>query len=300
MKLEEGESYDFQVLKRVNIADEGDFFMLRHKSGRRLLIPENYYSKYNIRVGSNIVCKVDKVSCTGKVYLEPQHPFYKEGEEYYFTNLDKVFHGEPDGNEEKLSILVKDIFNNPIKVLCNCNGDKQLNEILLRVERIKKGIPELICPCEIQLFDCKNLIGESINFSITGIRKNTRSEDEYTLVSENGYNSHLKLKHFKNYGFSIGDVINCIIYDCSSLGELKVEPEHPYYKTGIIYNFQIYRVVTEDLGENTVTVKDIYGNLCGLQVGLADLDKVKEKTQLECRVIGFRKGKPKLEPTKSI
>ncbi len=38
MKLTEGETYLFRVIKYANLPDEGDFFVLRHESGRRILL----------------------------------------------------------------------------------------------------------------------------------------------------------------------------------------------------------------------------------------------------------------------
>lgn len=140
MKLKEGEIYTFQVLKTVEIPDEGIFFLLRHKSGRRLMIETKPYEHYGIEPGKPVECIVDKVSCTGKVYLEPLHPKYRIGNEYSFNLIDQPV----VSNEEDIRLVtVADVFNNHIVV--NIPNEIRLkgNEIVLVVNGITKGIPEL-------------------------------------------------------------------------------------------------------------------------------------------------------------
>ena len=84
MKLNEGENHFFHVISIVNIVEEGDFYLLRHNTGRRILVPVKPYLKYNIKTGQQLNCRVDKVNCTGKVFLEPKHPVYEEGRNYRF------------------------------------------------------------------------------------------------------------------------------------------------------------------------------------------------------------------------
>ncbi len=142
MKLVEGKYYQFKVLKTVNLPDEGDFYMLRHKSGRRMLLPIEPYNKYCIGGNSTIECKVDKINCTGKVFLEPRHPVYTEGETYEFT-VHKVDIKDINLNN---TITVHDVFNNEIQVNWPTNNS-QLPEIgtniKLQVDRLKNGIPIL-------------------------------------------------------------------------------------------------------------------------------------------------------------
>lgn len=141
MKLKEGEVYRFQVLKTVSIPDQGVFFQLRHpSSGRRLLLSASRYSNYGIEPGSIINCKVEKVSCTGKVYLEPKHPLYIEGNTYPFDIIKAVKNKKHSG---KLLVKVHDLFSNAIEV--GCTEDLLINskKINLRVEFMHKGIPSL-------------------------------------------------------------------------------------------------------------------------------------------------------------
>jgi hypothetical protein len=294
MKLSEGEFHFFQVLKRISLPEEGEFFLLRHQSGRRLMLPIKYYINYNITQGETIQCKVDKVSCTGKVYLEPIHPIYKEGELYTFDN-----HGIEVNEDSKTRILhAKDVYGNIIPVLCSCNTYcSPGNKVTLKVLAIRKGIPQLACKQVQSDKDYKELIGTNIEFKVVRLEKKENKDDFYYLENLEGYKAKLKKKYYEHYKININDIISCEVYDYTHLGELKVEPKNPYYTVGKRYVFDIDSIDFEEieLPENvTVTLKDCYGNKCGLEVDYATATILKKNTRLLCRVIGFRKGKPKL------
>ncbi|MDY0252852.1 MAG: hypothetical protein RBR30_00430 [Tenuifilaceae bacterium] len=294
MKLEEGGTYSFQVLKKITMPEEGEFFLLRHQSGRRLLIPEKLYARYGIEPGTSIHCKVDKVSCTGKVYLEPLHPLYREGNEYEFELVGEETSADGQGRV----LRVKDIFDNTIKVLCAC-GKPLGSPVVLTVERVRKGVPELYCKGEQSPEPLKKLIGQPKLFNITKCEKNPEGDEVYVLRSKDGYRSTLKVKHYKNYGFGVGDELNCEIYGYTGLGELRVEPENPFYKIGEIYEFDLASQKktpsTTEIENDIVTLIDISGNLCGIKLTEQLETVIKYKTRLKCRVVGFRKGRPRLE-----
>ncbi len=301
MKLEEGEIHTFQVLKRISIPEEGDFFQVRHSSGRRLLIPEKYYLNYNILPGSTIKCKVDKVSCTGKVYLEPTHPYYKEGGEYPFLIIERGSCNIEENNSYK--IIVEDVFQNMIEALVyhDIYSTSAVGSIInLKVLQIKKGIPNLVHPSEQIANNYVKLIGQDLQLEITEKTKNNQNEEILILRSKEGDVATIKLKHFLAYNLSIGDVLNCTVYGYTNLGELKVEPESPFYTKGEVCDFEIVhdspeQLELEDGHKVTITVKDVNGMYCGIWVDKALADKCYKKTRLTCRVVGFRKGRPKLE-----
>lgn len=301
MKLEEGEVHTFHVLKKTNIPDEGDFFLVRHSSGRRLLIPEKYYINYDIQPGSTIDCKVDKVSCTGKVYLEPIHPYYKEGRVYLFFIVETV--SSSIHEDKSYQIIVEDVFQNRIETIVDHEtyaSSAVGRNINLRVLFIKKGIPNLIHPSESIANNYVKLIGRTLQFEITEKTKSKQNEEILILRSKEGHKATIKLKHFSAYNISVGNVLNCNIYGYTNSGELKVEPESPFYTIGEVYDFTIVNDIQEQSVQEsdhkvTITVKDINGMYCGIWVDKFIADECYKKTRLTCRVIGFRKGRPKLE-----
>jgi len=80
----EGEWHCFKVLKQIRIPGEDMYYLLESPLGNRLLLTAKYYSSYGIVAGAIIKCIVDKINCSGKIYLEPAHPYYKVGDRYIF------------------------------------------------------------------------------------------------------------------------------------------------------------------------------------------------------------------------
>lgn len=296
MKFEEGKYYNFQVLKEVDLPEEGRFFLLRHISGRRLMLPVESYNGYNISPDMTIKCRIDKVSCTGKVYLEPVHPVYKEGKIYSFQLVSIDYQNN--------IAFIRDVLGNIISQEIEPNSIINSSNVDFRVVRIKKGIPQLAIPNKtIDFKGLKKLIGINKPFKVKDIKKDNENDDLFIFESREGYLANLKVKNYIHYKIKVGEVINCYIYGYLSNGLLKIEPENPYYKEGEEYDFEIVgsESVSNDLNSNeeVLLVMDYFGNKCGVTVSLSNFyPSQNEKTRINCRVIGFRKGRPKLELVK--
>lgn len=81
--LEEGKVYRFLAEKLLMLPD-ANYFVLIDEWDRKYLLPEKYYSDYNIEIGKHIRCYVNKINCNGKIFLEPEHPIYKIGDKDVF------------------------------------------------------------------------------------------------------------------------------------------------------------------------------------------------------------------------
>ncbi|GAB4447739.1 MAG: hypothetical protein Fur0028_02690 [Bacteroidales bacterium] len=81
--LKEGKMYSFLVEKLLTLPD-ANYFVLIDDWDRKYLLPQKYYSDYNIEIGKHIRCYVNKINCNGKIFLEPEHPIYKIGDEDVF------------------------------------------------------------------------------------------------------------------------------------------------------------------------------------------------------------------------
>jgi hypothetical protein len=298
MKFIEGKNYEFNVLKKVDLPEEGDFFLLRHESGRRLMLPVSTYSNYNIIPGQSIECKVDKVNCTGKLFLEPKHPVYEVGKFYLFEVKEIIF---TDTDINSAILVVLDAFGSRVRVAWDENLKIPENDkIRLKVLRIKKGIPQLAIPeqgDEIENFE--QIIGSTLSFDVMEVTKNISGVDVFPLINPAGFKSELKVKYFKPYGFSIGDTIDCEVYGITHYKFLKVEPKNPYYTIGEVYEFKLSSILeiigdNDDIQELNLIVDDYFGNKCGMNINPDQYNSIKNKTQLNCRVVGFRKGRPKL------
>ncbi len=291
MKLTEGETYKFTVIKQVLMPEEGEFFLIRHHSGRRLMLPVETYKHYAIKPDKVIECRVDKINCTGKIFLEPMHPFYKEGDIYSFEIVDIV---DENGTTQ---LIVKDCFNNNIPVEWEgCYNLDNQQKVELLVDRVKKGIPQLQCPTKKQKeHEWSSLVGKELDFKVEKISINSKNENVYILNNEN-VTTYVKVRHYAHYGFSIGDIISCRVYGISTFGKLKVEPKNPFYKVDGIYSFTVSSIEkNSSSGTAILVVHDYCNNKCGVQVSEENLANINKGVSIKCRVIGFRKGRPNLK-----
>jgi len=300
MKLNEGENHFFHVISIVNIVEEGDFYLLRHNTGRRILVPVKPYLKYNIKTGQQLNCRVDKVNCTGKVFLEPKHPVYEEGRNYPFKIVS--IHQENTNNQY---FLISDCFNNQIRVpFIGHNNKIEGEEIILKVDRIKKGIP-IFLPLSLNIHCQKpltSIIKDKLPFIVIGVSQDSFGEDIFLLESEEGYRSNVSVKHFEVYGIKVGKTVLCEISRINQDGSLGVEPVNPFYKINEEYVFKITDNQTYDDNDETtvVSVSDDHGIKSSFNILTTTHTSNKNKTHVKCRVIGFRKGRPKLELCKFL
>ncbi|MFP4557439.1 MAG: hypothetical protein ACLFNU_11265 [Bacteroidales bacterium] len=291
MKFTEGKTYKFTVIKQVFLPEEGDFFLIRHQSGRRLMLPVDTYKHYGIEPNKTIKCRVDKVNCTGKVFLEPKHPVYTEGETYSFKVVDFI---ESGGVSQ---LIVKDCFENSIPVEWERSYNKNNQQYVdLVVDRIKKGIPQLQDSANRRKEqEWSSFIGRELNFLVEDISINSKDEECYVLKYKD-IATLIKVKYYEHYGITVGDSVPCKVYGIRSSGELKVEPKNPFYKMGGIYRFNVSTVeYNSSSGTRILVVHDSCNKKCGVPVPDDTLVNINNGDCIKCRVIGFRKGRPNLK-----
>jgi len=141
-KLIEGVTYPFLFIRIVPLSDNMNYMLMEDPYGIRHLVPYDYYIQYNLVAGSTINCRVDKINCTGRVFLEPEHPHYKIGTKGNFELLSI----EKSLNDEKIYFLiVQDIFGNEVimEVSEEIQENLQNRQINCLVEGIKRGVPVL-------------------------------------------------------------------------------------------------------------------------------------------------------------
>lgn len=82
--LEQGNYYNFKFNKIIISPDMINYYIVTDKFDNKHLIPVKDYTDYNLIIGNSYLCKVDKINCLGRIFIEPPHPIYKENEEYLF------------------------------------------------------------------------------------------------------------------------------------------------------------------------------------------------------------------------
>jgi hypothetical protein len=139
-QLEEGHEYNFFVEKLIDLPD-GKYFILRDEWERKYLLPQIYYTTYNIKEGMNIICNVNKINCNGKVFLEPQHPIYKVNDVDTFT-LKKLVERIKQKTKEPYYVILSENSKTDKAAVLNYTAvdiNKLPIERKCRVIKIKKG-----------------------------------------------------------------------------------------------------------------------------------------------------------------
>ena len=294
MRFEQGKWYPFSIAGLIDVPDKGDHYMLLHESGRKMLLKREYYVKYNFSMGQIIQCRVDKVNCTGQVFMEPKHPLYNDNQIYSFEIIQV-------GQDKNLifNAKVKDIFGNLIDVYINQVEKLQANEsVKLKVHQIKKGIPVLGDLQDDEPEDA-NVCNEcEIKLQIISI-ENYNAEDYYILSDRLNLRTKIKVKHYQKWGFNIGDEILCKAIGHDLNNQIAVEPVNPWYIIGKAYAFKIIGledyVDLEGKIAKSIVVLDAVNNKCGVKISNIIEKKFQIKDEILCKVVGFRKGRPQLE-----
>ena len=292
-EIKEGKYFNYTIQKHIELNENEGFYMLIDEFGRKKLLPSEHYLKYNFKIGDEIICRIDHINCSGKVFLEPAHPFYKEGDIYTFIVLQTFIEKNKLGNDIRV-IEVED----KLKETATCKIDntnirfKQGDEIECKVERIKKGklylsyLEENTKP----ILD----IGEYYFFKIIDQKVLNDGRSYYILNDKSGNSYLLNDEYYDHHNLNVGKDIECIVQKFSSKGYYVLEPKHPYYKKGEVYEFTFDRQFASEKEIMTstfeVVVKDVYNE----EVRFITEKVIREKGKLKCKVTGIKKGKPLL------
>lgn len=283
-KLTEGNWYNFKVEKSVSIDQEDDFFVLTDPYGTRYLLEKEVYKNYRITEGEQLMCRVDKINCTGKVFLEPKHPHYTEGDIFPF----EVVNNQQNRNSVGLTeyfVMVRDAFG--YETLVPNPENKNLSGVLLcRVDRIKKGTLFLSLPeAKKTLSGLKE--GDWLKMKITGMFTLAGLQEYWILKDAHGNSFQLKKKTYERYGFFIGKEIDGHIVKIKSVFDGIIEPKHPIYSIGEGYSFEIDDKaidVVEGLDVYYLITSDVYGNKIKVVVTKEQFNSTKTNSLVICVV----------------
>ncbi|OFX49994.1 MAG: hypothetical protein A2046_01765 [Bacteroidetes bacterium GWA2_30_7] len=139
--IEVNKTYEFNLIDEIDFFSNEKYYILCDPFNRKHLLNSNIYLEYNYKIGDKILCKVDKINCQGRVYIEPEHPIYKIGNYYDFKFLrkDKIRNKRGD---LKNVLIFEDLLgkeaNSYVSDLDFFNNFKKL-EVNARVVKIKKA-----------------------------------------------------------------------------------------------------------------------------------------------------------------
>jgi hypothetical protein len=299
-RLTEGETYPFNIERSVTLGPNEDWLVLEDPLGYKILLPMVFYRDYGFRPGQTIDCRVDKINCNGRMFLEPAHPHYREGEVYYF---------EVTGSGHRINILgldeyyleVRDVFGNPWEVL---TGNPELvemppGEIRCLVKRIKKGKLFLEIHGESRSpGDLKP--GKTYVFRVVNEKVNPDDGYSYYILSDSRRKKHLlRKKYYNHYGIRKGMRIHCRVERLGTEGRFFLEPVHPCYRAGGTYSFPLDRIqellFSDGFRQKVVVLKDCHGEEVRIHVGEELATALSQHNEVTARVRNIRKSRLELD-----
>ncbi len=300
-KLTPGKYYQFEVIKTLEFDNNEKYLVLEDPLGFKFLLPGEHYANYGLKPGEKKLCRVDKINCKGKMFIEPEHPFYKEGEIYPFRFVESKerfnFY-----DEKEYIIVVSDIFENKWDVKTS-QGNNTVNsqQVDCYVNKIKKGKLFLYKAGD-KATQTRLIPGNYHEFVIINEKTNPENKKRYfILVDKNNTKHVLEKRFYLNYNLKQGHKIICRVDKLSSDGYYYLEPLHPHYKIGKKYKFPVKRVDKLEFSNNKqkyiLILEDIFGEEIMVDLGETVEDLPGNKEFIECKIKDFHRGKPVLEFT---
>jgi hypothetical protein len=292
MKLEEGRYYTFKTVKTITLPDSSENIVLLGPDAKKYLLPLSYYANYSLKEKQEITCKVDKINCSGKVFLEPTHPFYKENE-YYSFFIDSVNHSDESQLGKSITFTVLDVFGDHVTGNVDTLDEtyKEGSEVKIKIERISKG---RIHFSKLSSREPVNDLTEGQIYDFT-VKATVKGEegDEFYIVSDKFNKEHqLPVRYYSHYGFKTGTIFRGRIIRYSSGSQKTIEPENPWYAPGDVVEVTVENIEYNEAENNFIA--EVYDNK-----GFLYLVRMPEKPvnqSLRCSVLKIRKGRPVLIP----
>jgi len=296
--FEEGQACDFFINSRIQLPpDDENYFVLISSFNTKHLLQEKSYLDYNLQLGQNIICRIDKINCSGKIFLEPEHPVYKEGNVYEFPviSCEQIITSE---DQTETIIIVEDYRKHKFYVNVTNTELQNKKMISCRVDRIKKGKLYLSAEDHEQIYDDFKT-GVFFDFIIENTTTLAEDEEYFVLRDANNKVHYLRKKYYESYGFSVGDKIKCRYIAQPALFRHYLEPEHPFYKIGESYDF-LFSGTESYINESSEEVTKILVSDGSEKDFFVNCDKLSNiqilpGTKIKCRIKDFKMGRPILE-----
>ncbi|MFO7977799.1 MAG: hypothetical protein R6U64_04000 [Bacteroidales bacterium] len=298
-RLTEGLVYPFQVLKKVELDHLEHYWVMQDPMGYKILVPAAFYQRYGFKPGMVANCRVDKINCNGKMFLEPLHPYYKEGAYYPFR---VVAAGQRRNilDEQEYHIEVKDVFEDSWLVVSHHQFHAEPGQqVSCLVERIKKGKLFLRLRQEQQPYSSL-VTGQWYSFRILDVRRNPQDRQQYYILEGPDQKKHLlKKRYYLHYGLHKDQIIQCRVDKFSAEGYFLLEPQHPVYQAGQEYEFKAIRleelVFSDGFRQKVLVLDDVFNEEVKVQVPESLVPLIEKMSHIRARVNRIRKSRPELE-----
>ncbi len=299
-RLAEGSYHFFHILKSIELGENDSWFVMQDPLGYKVLMPAGFYEKYGFQPGQKVKCRVDRINCSGRMFLEPMHPHYTEGEVYSFQPAGEGKQKSITGDEE-FFFRVKDLLGYEWKVRVNSREqipDMQ-QQVRCRLNRIKKGKLHLSLENDVSQTGTLET-GKSYDFLISDEKINPDDGLKYFILTAPDRSRHvLKKKYYLHYGLKKGQQIRCRVDKFTGEGYYFLEPENPWYKEGKTYAFKPLEIHKLNFSDGTIedvlVLDDPHGEPIKQFIDSGEVEKLQNRDIVNCRVLRIRKSRIELE-----
>ena len=301
-RLTEGENYAFTLMKTIALDEDGpdEWYVLRDPMGFKVLMPARYYTSYGFVAGQTIICRVDRINCNGRMFLEPAHPQYVEGAVYHFDVVDTEKRTE-EINHESFFLHVKDVLGNvwPIRISNRAWMENPPPYVDCRIDRIKKGKLYLIPVSDPKVLPPLTP-GDTVTLTVAGTAPDPDDGQPcFVLKLADDYTFLLKKKHYARYGFTTGMQVACAVHKPVRGRMPHIEPKHPVYEIGQIYSFDVawleQQVYADGYVQQVLVLYDCFGEEVKVHVSGDEATRYRSAKKVHGRVKGILKSRPELE-----
>jgi len=233
--LKEGDIIKVEILKEITTPKGKPAFLALYHS-RKFIINKNLFEDKHPKIGESIECFVDKVNCSGQIYITP------------LCNRSII------GQIQSFKLSKKGIVIDSLgksKYLYQLQNSKNQKAVILSYHSIDFDKME----CKIIGIKKNKLIVESpllpdYSMSQNAIIKIEIIEERiipeigkcWLAKDPKGELHPISKEKFHHYNLSIGKNLNCTILGFDKYFNYKLEPQNPIYSAGIIYEFKSLRI----------------------------------------------------------
>ena len=238
-QLEKGKYYSFNFYKKIEFEGE-DYWLCIDPFNKKHMLKSAWYDKYNFEAGKDYSCRIDKINCTGQLFIEPEHPIYKERQAYPFTVTRVEVHINDFGDPEThLKLLSR--YNDEAEISFLGNKEMKNGETIdLFLYRIQKGKLLLFPPADkINYSYLKR--GEEYIFTIRSVMELFPEKEYFVLEDEKDHIHYLRKKFYESFHFKKNDKVKCRLLEEPNPGIHYLEPEYPDYESRQVYEFVFLR-----------------------------------------------------------
>lgn len=254
--FKEGNIITVKIIGETTTPKGEEVFIVIHLNHKFLLSKETF-TKTQPQIGQFVECIVDKVNCSGKIFLQAIKSITPIGTIEKFSVLHKnIVHDSLSQKKYQYSLLS----NNGLRIHLISYSDTSSNIIKCKItgQNKSKLIIESLIP------GITNYHFEQV-LSFKIIKTNDVDNIGLCYIVEDLFKRKhiISIAKYAHYNLNLGQNIQCRLLGFDKRFNLKLEPVNPIYEIGKQYIFETIRIEEskDDLGNNIrlLVVKDQLG-----------------------------------------